>query len=161
MKEIEELYLKETGDKATYRKDSSDYHTLKYVDWLERRFTALEEKVRDANTTIDDIFKVACKYADEIADLNSKVKELDKAKESSVMWMNESFRVSGLLKVEKQQNAELKRQVEELRCCGNCDHFYVDSEDIITCQNDVYPFPVKGKCDSWQSDQLAQKEREG
>jgi len=34
MKEIEEIYLKETGDKPTYRKDSSDYHTLKYVHWL-------------------------------------------------------------------------------------------------------------------------------
>lgn len=33
----EELYFKETGDKATYRKDSSDYHTLKYVHWLESK----------------------------------------------------------------------------------------------------------------------------
>jgi hypothetical protein len=89
--------------------------------------------------------------------LEDKVKKLEKE--------NDNLRVTSAqneesLKVALQQNAELKRQVEELRCCGNCDHFYVDSEDIITCQNDVYPFPVKGKCDSWQSDRLTQKERE-
>jgi len=32
---LTELYESETGEKAIYRKDSSDYHTLKYVRWLE------------------------------------------------------------------------------------------------------------------------------
>jgi len=34
---LTELYKSETGEKAIYRKDSSDYHTLKYVRWLENR----------------------------------------------------------------------------------------------------------------------------
>ena len=29
------MYSAETGDDATYKKGSSVYHTLKYVDWLE------------------------------------------------------------------------------------------------------------------------------
>lgn len=32
---IQKRYELETGQKATYRKGSSDYHTLKYVRWLE------------------------------------------------------------------------------------------------------------------------------
>lgn len=45
MKELshEELYFKETGEKVTYRKGSSDYHTLHYVRWLESRLNRLAE----------------------------------------------------------------------------------------------------------------------
>ena len=32
---LHDRYEKETGEKPTYRKDSSDYHTLRYVKWLE------------------------------------------------------------------------------------------------------------------------------
>jgi hypothetical protein len=32
-------YKSETGLEAMYRMDSSDYHTLRYVKWLERRLT--------------------------------------------------------------------------------------------------------------------------
>jgi len=31
----EKQYETETGEKATYRKGSSDYHTLRYVKWLQ------------------------------------------------------------------------------------------------------------------------------
>ena len=31
-------YEEETGEKAMYRKGSSDYHTLKYVTWLEDQY---------------------------------------------------------------------------------------------------------------------------
>ena len=32
-------YEKQTGEKAMYRIESSDYHTLKYVKWLESKLT--------------------------------------------------------------------------------------------------------------------------
>ena len=32
---LTKIYETETGQKAMYRKGSSDYHTLKYVRWLE------------------------------------------------------------------------------------------------------------------------------
>jgi len=32
---LTEVYQTETGNPAMYRKGSSDYHTLKYVEWLE------------------------------------------------------------------------------------------------------------------------------
>lgn len=35
--ELTKLYEFKTGEKAIYRKGSSDYHTLKYVKWLESR----------------------------------------------------------------------------------------------------------------------------
>ena len=38
----EKKYKAETGDNPTYRKGSSDYHTLKYVRWLESALTAYE-----------------------------------------------------------------------------------------------------------------------
>ena len=34
---IQEQYESKTGEMATYRKDASDYHTLRYVRWLESR----------------------------------------------------------------------------------------------------------------------------
>ena len=34
---LTEIYESETGEKATYRMNSSDYHTLRYVRWLEVR----------------------------------------------------------------------------------------------------------------------------
>ena len=36
-------YEKETGEKALYRRKSSDYHTLKYVKWLENKIIELED----------------------------------------------------------------------------------------------------------------------
>ena len=35
MSELERIYESATGEKALYRKGSSDYHTLRYVRWLE------------------------------------------------------------------------------------------------------------------------------
>ena len=32
-------YEKQTGEKALYRMKSSDYHTLRYVTWLESKLT--------------------------------------------------------------------------------------------------------------------------
>ena len=34
---LQKLYESQTGEKALYRKGSSDYHTLRYVRWLEDR----------------------------------------------------------------------------------------------------------------------------
>jgi len=42
-KRLMNLYNLETACQATYQKDGSTYHTLKYVDWLEERTTKLEE----------------------------------------------------------------------------------------------------------------------
>jgi hypothetical protein len=32
-----EIYEIETGEKATYRRAGSDWHTLRYIEWLEKR----------------------------------------------------------------------------------------------------------------------------
>ena len=42
-KRLMKLFNFETACQATYQKDGSTYHTLKYVDWLEDRTTKLEE----------------------------------------------------------------------------------------------------------------------
>lgn len=42
MSAIEKTYESETGEKPLYRKGSSDYHTLKYVRWLEEKLTAYQ-----------------------------------------------------------------------------------------------------------------------
>ena len=43
MRHLTELYEVESGEKALYRVGASDYHTLRYVKWLEamvERFTS-------------------------------------------------------------------------------------------------------------------------
>ena len=40
---IQEQYESKTGEKATYRIGASDYHTLRYVRWLESR---LREEIK-------------------------------------------------------------------------------------------------------------------
>ena len=44
---LREQYEAETGERAMYRKDGADYHTLRYVRWLEARYVALVELLRD------------------------------------------------------------------------------------------------------------------
>ena len=34
---LAEQYNNETGEKALYRRNGADYHTLKYVRWLENK----------------------------------------------------------------------------------------------------------------------------
>ena len=50
--------------------------------------------------------------------------------------------------------AELEAQVEKLKCCGNCTSFMIDDHHVLYCENDVYPFPILGKCDRWEANQL-------
>jgi hypothetical protein len=49
------LYEAETGEKALYRKEGSDYHTLRYVRWLEAENAALREKVEAIATWMDTV----------------------------------------------------------------------------------------------------------
>ena len=45
MSQLTEQYFRETGERALYRMASSDYHTLRYVNWLE----AMVEKFTSTN----------------------------------------------------------------------------------------------------------------
>jgi hypothetical protein len=75
---LEELYRKETGENPTYRKDSSDYHTLKYVTWLEAKVKELEEyshKLLDESTYYLNQRNERNKI---INDLTAKVQELER-----------------------------------------------------------------------------------
>jgi hypothetical protein len=38
---LQQRFFSETGEEAMYRKESSDYHTLRYVKWLEDKNAAL------------------------------------------------------------------------------------------------------------------------
>jgi len=42
-----EQYEAETGEKATYRMRASDYHTLRYVRWLEKQIDTLKKEVAE------------------------------------------------------------------------------------------------------------------
>ena len=55
--ELEKLYELETGEKALYRKGSSDYHTLRYVRWLESRYDDLSQNLpkADSNAVLADV----------------------------------------------------------------------------------------------------------
>ncbi len=54
----------------------------------------------------------------------------------------------------------LKQQVEDMKCCGNCMSFvYCKTDGHIYCEADVYPFPIKGRCDNWIFDGKTKEER--
>jgi len=59
--------------------------------------------------------------------------------------------VAGITRPYEQKIAELEAQVEKLKCCGNCTSFMIDDHHVLYCENDVYPFPVLGKCDRWEA----------
>ena len=42
--DLESLYKAETGENATYPKGSSDFHTLRYVRWLEKQASNKEDR---------------------------------------------------------------------------------------------------------------------
>lgn len=48
-----EQYEKETGKKAIYRVNSSDYHTLRYVKWLENKIEQSRAKLEAGNQKCD------------------------------------------------------------------------------------------------------------
>ena len=48
-------YKKETGEKATYRKDSSDYHTLRYIVWVHNKLAAIEKEFKACKELIEKI----------------------------------------------------------------------------------------------------------
>ena len=56
--------------------------------------------------------------------------------------------------------AALKKQLKDRECCGNCENFgYCKTDGHIYCEADVYPFPIKGRCDYWTSDGKTKEER--
>ena len=80
MKEIEEIYLKETGDKPTYRKDSSDYHTLKYVHWLESRFADLQVRVVELERINNNIINFVMRMQENILPVWSRLRSWNQEK---------------------------------------------------------------------------------
>jgi hypothetical protein len=44
----------------------------------------------------------------------------------------------------------LKQQIEDMQRCGNCKHIAYDEQTgELSCENDHYPFRVRGRCDNW------------
>ena len=62
--ELEKLYELATGEKALYRKGASDYHTLRYVRWLESRFDDLSQNLPKANSNavLAEVREIAYKH---------------------------------------------------------------------------------------------------
>lgn len=54
--------------------------------------------------------------------------------------------------------ADLQKEVEDLRCCGNCIHCI--DEFGLECPHRKKVVNAKDCCSCWQSDQLTRKERE-
>ena len=59
--------------------------------------------------------------------------------------------VADITRPYEQKIAELEAQIEKLKCCGNCTSFMIDDHHVLYCENDVYPFPILGKCDRWEA----------
>ena len=89
---------------------------------------------------------------------DKRIAELEKKYEAykiSNYDPSESIRLNGEIMHQKNRIAELEAQVEKLKCCGNCTSFMIDDHHVLYCENDVYPFPILGKCDRWEASHAA------
>jgi len=163
MKEIEEL-LRSYRDAVSCFELCDDYNTAfdairldmeKLESEILARFSALEAKVKELETkntdykhAFDLLWEYCVKLEQQNAELKDEIKTLSK--------YNELIITSGK-KVNLSKDeliTELKRQVEDLKCCGNCKSNVTHESCIPTeLRND--------HCTVWQSDRLTQKEREG
>jgi hypothetical protein len=69
-----EKYEKETGEKAIYRKESSDYHTLRYVTWLENNNVDLKVLLKRCLPTISYMADVSDEVAKLLVDIQEAIK---------------------------------------------------------------------------------------
>lgn len=63
---LAEEYKNETGEDAMYKIGASDYHTLKYVRWLEATIIRIYSSMirRDVTKYCSPAFHKACRLAD-------------------------------------------------------------------------------------------------
>ena len=63
-------------------------------------------------------------------------------------------RQTDLARVAETESMKLRREVEGLKCCGNCKHYCLDDDPegyIVWCDIEVYPIPELGNCcDKWE-----------
>ena len=57
---LTEKYETESGEKALYRKGASDYHTLKYVRWLEEKVSPTCNYPRCGGPEIESYYDKRC-----------------------------------------------------------------------------------------------------
>jgi plasmid stabilization system protein ParE len=166
----EELYFKETGDKATYRKDSSNYHTLKYVHWLEAKLNRLDEVEKDNKTAeleeqskkLENAIEMVCKeimgeerYGNSPCQahplqilevyIKEKIAELEEEVEldKSIIHNQHELIKSGERRGEekaKQRIAELEAQVENMKR---------ESKLLENILNYVWSVPIRQRCAIW------------
>lgn len=91
------------------------------------------------------------KYAELRAEIIKRFDELEKFYKHT----HKVEYVAGITRPYEQKIAELEEQVEKLKCCGNCTSFMIDDHHVLYCENDVYPFPILGKCDRWEASHAA------
>ncbi len=134
MSEIQ--YEAETGEKALYRKGSSDYHTLRYVKWLQARIAELEAENKELKLKHTVEICYACSKFREVPQIVSQMKalkaELDKAKEA------------------------LEGKV--VKCCETCDSFHPNKIHSFNSDGRC-PFDSKGHrldegCENWNIEAL-------
>ena len=68
MKKLRKLYERETGNKALYRMNSSDYHTLKYVEWLENKINLDDEIKQEMLEALTEVAKLSCDHKGTLLD---------------------------------------------------------------------------------------------
>ena len=73
----EEIYKKQTGVNAMYRVNGSDWHTLKYVKWLEEQNAKLLEALKLAIIFIPDGFPMPLGWGQVVAQAESAIKEAE------------------------------------------------------------------------------------
>lgn len=137
-----------------------------------------EQEARTKDSTIDDLFSLACKYADEATKAESRVAELEKQinieqlknKGSLANNLCPDHRDKQTFKpclactidaLEKQVDnltttkESLKMQIEDMACCGNCKN-YGYTEKYCPHKEEMF---AKEYYDCWQSDSLTRSER--
>jgi chromosome segregation ATPase len=93
MIDMEKQYEKETGEKALYRMGCSDYHTLRYVSWLEAETRKAKSELKEEIARRWDGYTelvIACQNADErIEKLEAELAEMTADRDSEKQWVSE------------------------------------------------------------------------
>ena len=74
-----------------------------------------------------------------LSQLTEKVKQIENAKE--VFTDNERLLF---------ENADLKKQIEKMKCCDNCDYFVSKKEGYVCEKGSIYQFCIGKTCTDWK-----------
>jgi hypothetical protein len=144
------MLLKELPDMEGVEMKLSELHYIQLLD------EARQEILTKGDNTTHYLKEIESRLSDgeeaikKVAELEKEIKKWEDSRDGVLLSsQTKNYKIM-----------ELEKEVERLKCCGNCKYFmYCKTDGLIYCEIEVYPFPIKGICGKWQPDGLTREER--